>query len=40
MMFPIQYPLNNRAEVSCFLVVPATLEEIMVRDMLKPRPWK
>lgn len=39
-MFPTQYPVNNTAAVSCFLVEPATFEDTIVNDMLKPSPWK
>lgn len=40
MIFPTQYPVNNTAPVSCFLVYPATFDETIVKDMLNPRPWK
>lgn len=40
MMFPTQYPVNNTAAVSCFLVDPATLDDTIVKDMENPRPWK
>lgn len=39
-MLPTQYPVKRMAPVSCFLVDPAILEDIMVRDKLNPRPWK
>lgn len=38
--FPTQYPVNSITAVNCFLVDPAMFDDIMVNDMLKPKPWK
>ena len=39
-MLPTQYPVNMSAAVTCFFVNPETFELIIVKLMLKPRPWK
>jgi hypothetical protein len=39
-IFPTQYPVKRTAPVNCFFVYPATLLLTIVKDMLKPNPWK